>query len=152
MRGLGIVALLCSLAFPPLACANDIAPGSTLRAVYLGSNPAQAVQDRFTGAIRGVSADLARECAEARDMGFDGKTLIHPNQIGPCNAAFSPSAEEVAHARKIIAAFNLPENKDKGVVQLDGRMVERLHADMAKRTVAIARAIEERDLEGQPAG
>ena len=77
---------------------------------------------------------------------------IHPNQIGPCNAAFSPSAEEVAHARKIIAAFNLPENKDKGVVQLDGRMVERLHADMAQRTVAIARAIEERDLEGQPAG
>ena len=60
-------------------------------------------------------------------------------------------AEEVAHARKIIAAFNLPENKDKGVVQLDGRMVERLHADMAKRTVAIARAIEERDIEGQPA-
>ena len=76
----------------------------------------------------------------------------HPNQIGPCNAAFSPSAEEVAYARKIIAAFNLPENKDKGVVQLDGRMVERLHADMAKRTVAIARAIEEREVEGQPAG
>jgi citrate lyase subunit beta/citryl-CoA lyase len=85
-------------------------------------------------------------------MGFDGKTLIHPNQIGPCNAAFSPSAEEVAHARKIIAAFSLPENKDKGVVQLDGRMVERLHADMARRTVAIARAIEERDLEGQSVG
>jgi citrate lyase subunit beta/citryl-CoA lyase len=85
-------------------------------------------------------------------MGFDGKTLIHPNQIGPCNAAFSPSAEEVANARKIIAAFGLPENKDKGVVQLDGRMVERLHADMARRTVAIARAIEERDLEGQSVG
>ena len=100
----------------------------------------------------GNAEGFARECAEARDMGFDGKTLIHPNQIGPCNAAFSPSAEEVAHARKIIAAFNLPENKDKGVVQLDGRMVERLHADMARRTVAIARAIEERDLEGQPAG
>ena len=70
----------------------------------------------------------------------------------PCNAAFSPSAEEVAQARKIIAAFDLPENKDKGVVQLDGRMVERLHADMARRTVAIARAIEERDLEGQSVG
>jgi citrate lyase subunit beta/citryl-CoA lyase len=99
----------------------------------------------------GDAEGFARECAEARDMGFDGKTLIHPNQIGPCNTAFSPSAEEVAHARKIIGAFNLPENKNKGVVQLDGRMVERLHADMAKRTVAIARAIEERDLEGQPA-
>jgi citrate lyase subunit beta/citryl-CoA lyase len=99
----------------------------------------------------GNAEGFARECAEARDMGFDGKTLIHPSQIVPCNTAFSPSAEEVAHARKIIAAFNLPENKDKGVVQLDGRMVERLHADMAKRTVAIARAIEERDIEGQPA-
>ena len=100
----------------------------------------------------GNAEGFARECAEARDMGFDGKTLIHPNQIGPCNAAFSPSAEEVANARKIIAAFSLPENKNKGVVQLDGRMVERLHADMARRTVAIARAIEERDLEGQSVG
>jgi citrate lyase subunit beta / citryl-CoA lyase len=107
--------------------------------------------------IDGVYNDLgnaegfARECGEARDMGFDGKTLIHPNQIEPCNAAFSPSADEVAQARKIIAAFDLPENKDKGVVQLDGRMVERLHADMARRTVAIARAIESRSLEAQQA-
>jgi citrate lyase subunit beta / citryl-CoA lyase len=100
----------------------------------------------------GNAEGFARECDEARDMGFDGKTLIHPNQIGPCNAAFSPSTEEVANARKIIAAFSLPENKNKGVVQLDGRMVERLHADMARRTVAIARAIEERDLEGQSVG
>ena len=67
MRGLWIVALLCSLAFQPLACANDIAPGSTLRAVYLGSNPAQAVQDRSTGAIRGAAADLARELAKRID-------------------------------------------------------------------------------------
>ncbi len=100
--------------------------------------------------IDGVYNDLgdaegfARECGEARDMGFDGKTLIHPSQIGPCNAAFSPSAEDVAQAQKIIAAFDLPENKGKGVVQLDGRMVERLHADMARRTVSIARAIAER--------
>ena len=74
-------------------------------------------------------------------MGFDGKTLIHPNQIEPCNAVFSPGADEVAHARKLIAAFELPENKDKGVVQVEGRMVERMHADMARRTVAIAEAI-----------
>jgi len=92
----------------------------------------------------GNAEGFARECAEARDMGFDGKTLIHPNQIEPCNAAFSPSAEEVAQARKIIAAFDEPENRDKGVVQLDGRMIERLHAEMARRTVAIAQAIEER--------
>jgi citrate lyase subunit beta / citryl-CoA lyase len=84
---------------------------------------------------------LAAECAQARDMGFDGKTLIHPNQIEPCNAAFSPGADEVAQARKMIAAFDMPENKGKGVVQIDGRMVERMHAEMARRTVAIADAI-----------
>lgn len=82
------------------------------------------------------------ECIQARDMGFDGKTLIHPNQIEPCNAVFSPGADEVTHARKLIAAFDLPENKDKGVVQVEGRMVERMHAEMARRTVAIAEAIE----------
>ena len=92
----------------------------------------------------GNAEGFAQECAQARDMGFDGKTLIHPNQIEPCNVAFSPSADDVALARKIIAAFDQPENKDKGVVQLDGRMVERLHADMARRTVAIAEAIEAR--------
>ena len=90
----------------------------------------------------GDAEGFEAECAQARDMGFDGKTLIHPNQIEPCNTAFSPSAEEVAQARKMIAAFDLPENKDKGVVQIDGRMVERMHADMARRTVAIAEAIE----------
>jgi citrate lyase subunit beta/citryl-CoA lyase len=100
--------------------------------------------------LDGVYNDLsdadgfARECAEARDMGFDGKTLIHPNQIEACNAAFSPAAEEIAQARKIIAAFDLPENKGKGVVALDGRMIERMHADMARRTMAIAEAISAR--------
>jgi len=87
---------------------------------------------------------FARECQQAREMGFDGKTLIHPNQVAPCNAAFSPSEEEVTQARKIIAAFALPENRDKGVVQIDGRMVERMHADMAQHTVAIAEAIQAR--------
>jgi citrate lyase subunit beta/citryl-CoA lyase len=82
------------------------------------------------------------ECIQARDMGFDGKTLIHPNQIEPCNVVFSPAADEVVHARKLIAAFDLPENKNKGVVQVEGRMVERMHAEMARRTVQIAEAIE----------
>jgi citrate lyase subunit beta/citryl-CoA lyase len=81
------------------------------------------------------------ECVQARDFGFDGKTLIHPNQIEPCNAVFSPSPDEVTLARKMIAAFDMPENSDKGVVQIDGRMVERMHAEMARRTVAIAEAI-----------
>ena len=89
----------------------------------------------------GDAQGFARECAEARELGFDGKTLIHPSQVEPCNAAFSPTADEVASARKIIAAFDQPENFDKGVVRIDGRMVERLHADMARRIVAIADAI-----------
>lgn len=89
----------------------------------------------------GNSDGFAAECRQARDLGFDGKTLIHPQQIAPCNEAFSPTADEVAWARKIIAAFELPENANKGVIQIEGRMVERLHADMARRTVAIADAI-----------
>ena len=92
----------------------------------------------------GDAEGFAAECRQARDFGFDGKTLIHPRQIDPCNAAFSPSAEEVQTARKIIAAFDLPENENKGVLQVDGRMVERLHAEMARRTVAIADAIAKR--------
>jgi citrate lyase subunit beta/citryl-CoA lyase len=89
----------------------------------------------------GNAEGFAAECRQAHDLGFDGKTLIHPQQIAPCNAAFSPGEEEVAWARKIIAAFDQLENANKGVIQIDGRMVERLHADMAQRTVAIADAI-----------
>jgi citrate lyase subunit beta/citryl-CoA lyase len=92
----------------------------------------------------GNAEGFVEECKQARDLGFDGKTLIHPRQIDPCNEAFSPSADEVAIARKMIAAFDLPENANKGVVQIDGKMVERLHAEMAKQTVAIADAIEKR--------
>ena len=89
----------------------------------------------------GNADGFAAECKQSVELGFDGKTLIHPNQIEPCNKAFSPSAEDVAQARKMIATFDLAENKTKGVVSIDGRMVERLHADMARRTVAIADAI-----------
>ena len=81
------------------------------------------------------------ECEQGRDMGMDGKTLIHPGQISPCNEVFSPSAAEVDWAGKILAAFNLPENSDKGAISLDGRMIERLHADIATRTMQLAEAI-----------
>ena len=84
---------------------------------------------------------FAAECAQGRDLGFDGKTLIHPSHIDACNAIFTPPSEEVAEARKILAAFELPENASRGAIQLDGRMVERLHAEMAKRTIEIADAI-----------
>jgi citrate lyase subunit beta/citryl-CoA lyase len=94
----------------------------------------------------GNAEGFASECAQARDLGFDGKTLIHPNQIAPCNAAFTPSPDEIAQARAIIAAFDMPENKGKGVIALDGRMVERMHMDMARRSVAIADAVAERGM------
>jgi len=80
------------------------------------------------------------ECMEARDLGFDGKTLIHPSQVEPCNRAFSPTPAELDEARKILAAFALPENHGKGVIKVGGRMVERLHAEMARRVVAVAQA------------
>ncbi len=98
----------------------------------------------------GNAEGFAEECRQARDLGFDGKTLIHPRQIEPCNAAFSPSPEEVESARKMIAAFALPENENKGVIQIDGRMVERLHAEMARRTVAIADAIAQKQPAAEP--
>ncbi len=85
---------------------------------------------------------LRAECVQGRALGMDGKTLIHPSQIAPCNAVFSPSPDEVAQARKIVAAFALPENQGKGAISLDGRMVELLHAEIARETIAIAEAIE----------
>jgi citrate lyase subunit beta/citryl-CoA lyase len=97
--------------------------------------------------IDGVYNDIANEegfletCEQARAFGFDGKTLIHPSQLAPCNAVFAPSPAEVDAARKVIAAFDLPENRDKGAIALDGRMVERLHAEIARATVALADAI-----------
>ncbi len=84
------------------------------------------------------------ECEAARDLGFDGKTLIHPDQVADANAAFSPSAEEIAWARAVVDAFARPENAGKGVIAVDGKMTERLHEAAAKRTLAVAAAIGQR--------
>jgi citrate lyase subunit beta/citryl-CoA lyase len=89
-------------------------------------------------------AGLRAECEQGRDCGFDGKTLIHPDQIAVANEIFAPSPEEVEAARAVIAAFARPDNADKGAVAINGRMVERLHAEMAKRVVALSEAIVER--------
>ena len=82
------------------------------------------------------------ECEQGRDLGMDGKTLVHPSQIAPANEVFTPTADEVDAARRIVTAFDLPENQGRGVISLDGRMVERMHAEMAARTVMLAEAIE----------
>lgn len=89
----------------------------------------------------GDAEGFAKECTQGRDMGFDGKTLIHPSQIEAANQIYTPPAAEVERSRKIIDAFKLPENVGKGAIQLDGRMVERLHAEIARRTIAISEAI-----------
>jgi len=99
--------------------------------------------DILDGVYNGLSdADGFRaECEQGRDCGFDGKTLIHPDQIAAANEIFAPSPEDVESARAIMAAFEQPENAGKGAISLNGRMVERLHAEMAKRTLALAEAI-----------
>jgi citrate lyase subunit beta/citryl-CoA lyase len=95
------------------------------------------VLDGVSNNFRDLDA-FARECAEGAAMGFDGKTLIHPAQIEPARTAFSPSAEAIAEAETIWSAFALPENAEKGVISIDGKMVERLHLAQAERLLARA--------------
>ncbi|MCT8001613.1 CoA ester lyase [Sphingomonas sanguinis] len=80
---------------------------------------------------------LAAECAEGRRLGFDGKTLIHPNQIAAANAGFGPDAAEIAWARRVVEAFADPEQAVLGAIRLDGQMVERLHLAEAERILAL---------------
>ena len=86
-------------------------------------------------------AGLSVECEQGRVLGFDGKTLIHPSQIETANRVFSPSEAELSHARNIVEAFALPENRGKGVISLNGQMVELLHLHQAERLIAIDDAI-----------
>jgi citrate lyase subunit beta/citryl-CoA lyase len=88
---------------------------------------------------------FAAECAQGAEMGFDGKTLIHPTQIEPCNEAYAPSADEVEHSRRVIEAFEAGLAEGKGVITVDGRMIENLHVDNARRAIAIADAIAARN-------
>ncbi|MFM9828897.1 MAG: HpcH/HpaI aldolase/citrate lyase family protein [Sphingomonas sp.] len=99
---------------------------------------------RVLDGVRNDFVDLAAFSAEAEQgaaLGFDGKSLIHPAQIAPCNAAFSPSADDLARARSIVAAFGAPDAAGRGAVRLDGRMVERLHLREAERVLAMAARI-----------
>jgi citrate lyase subunit beta/citryl-CoA lyase len=99
-------------------------------------------------AIDGVHLDLADDdgfalaCRQGRELGFDGKTLIHPKQLEGANLAFAPSAAEIAWARRIIAAHAEAVARGQGVVLVDGKLVENLHVENARRVVAIAGAIE----------
>jgi citrate lyase subunit beta/citryl-CoA lyase len=84
---------------------------------------------------------FAAECVQGMEMGFDGKTLIHPSQVEPANDVWAPSQDDVAHARRVIAAFDEAVSQGKGVVTVDGRMIENLHVDNARRMLATADAI-----------
>ena len=146
---------------------NEIAGADRLGAMVMGTNDlakemgAQPGPDRlpYVG-ILGLSVAAARahgiaildgvfneidddpgfaaQARQAVEFGFDGKTLIHPRQIDPCNAAFLPDAAAVAWARQIIAAFDLPENAARGAIRVEGKMVERLHLHHANRVMAAA--------------
>lgn len=82
-----------------------------------------------------------REARQGAEMGFDGKTLVHPTQVEPANAAFAPSEDEVEHSRRVIEAFEQGIAEGKGVVTVDGKMIENLHVDNARRAIAISDAI-----------
>jgi citrate lyase subunit beta/citryl-CoA lyase len=84
------------------------------------------------------------ECVQGRDYGFDGKTLIHPKQLEPANRVWAPTDEQVQRAQRIIQAFEEAEREGRGVVTVDGRMIENLHVDQARRTLAVAGAIRAR--------
>ncbi|MEQ8402323.1 MAG: CoA ester lyase [Roseitalea porphyridii] len=91
----------------------------------------------------------AAECQEGAQMGFDGKTLIHPGQIGAANAAFAPGPEAVARARRLVAAFAEPQNEGRGVIAFEGAMAERLHLEQAEALLARAARIADPDRQGK---
>jgi citrate lyase subunit beta/citryl-CoA lyase len=98
------------------------------------------VLDGVCNEFRDLAA-FRTEVEQGREFGFDGKTLIHPDQIDPCNAVFTPNAAELAWAEAVEAAFGLPENTGKGAINVDGKMVELLHLEQVRRTLAVVRAI-----------
>jgi citrate lyase subunit beta/citryl-CoA lyase len=142
---------LTEIAASGVAClvlgANDLLKEMAGRArpdranlAYAMSKLVLAARSRGIAALDGVhnriddDTGFIAACEMARDFGFDGKTLIHPAQVGPCNAAFVPSEDEVEAAKRVLKAF--ADNPGKGAILLDGQMVEKLHADMAERVLA----------------
>jgi citrate lyase subunit beta/citryl-CoA lyase len=86
-------------------------------------------------------AGFEAECVQGRDFGFDGKTLIHPGQVEPCNRVFAPSVEEIERSREIIKAFEEAEAEGRGVVTVNGRMIENMHVANARRILTVADTI-----------
>ena len=99
-----------------------------------------AVLDGVCNEFRDIAV-FRTEAEQGLLFGFDGKSLIHPDQIAPCNDVFSPSADELSWAHGVIEAFALPENAGKGVIRVDGKMTELLHLEQAQRLVTVAERI-----------
>lgn len=107
-------------------------------ALLSGREAGIAVLDGVYNDVRDADG-FAAECRQGRDLGFDGKTLIHPGQVEACNATFAPSEEAVAEAKGVLQAWE--DGAGSGVVTHEGRMVEELHVDIARRVLATAEAI-----------
>ena len=127
-----------------MRCALTVDREPLLTALSLSLMAARAHRLAILDGVYNEIADakgLARQCAQAAAFGFDGKTLIHPSQVEAANAAFTPDPAAVAWARTVVGAFALPENAGKGVLKVEGRMVERLHFAEAQRLLSVAKAI-----------
>jgi citrate lyase subunit beta / citryl-CoA lyase len=126
----------------------ELVPG---RGPLLGPLSMCVLAARATGKVilDGVYNDVRdaegfeRECRQGKEFGFDGKTLIHPGQLEPCNRIFAPSAQDVEHSRKVIDAFEAARREGRGVATVDGRMIENLHVDNARRVLELAAAVAE---------
>ncbi|WP_423918187.1 HpcH/HpaI aldolase/citrate lyase family protein [Candidatus Poriferisodalis sp.] len=109
-----------------------------------------AAREAGVSALDGVYNDIrdadgfAVVCRQGANLGFDGKTLIHPSQVEPCNEAFSPSLDELDFHRRVMEALEVAVAEGRGVVTVDGKMVQNLHVDEARRAIALADAIEQR--------
>ena len=119
------------------------------RAPLLAALSMAVLAVRFAGKeiLDGVFNDVAdldgftAEARQAKDFGFDGKTLIHPKQVEPCNTTFAPTSQEIALSQEVIAAFEAAARDGRGVVTVNGRMIENLHVEQAQRVLAVAAAI-----------
>ena len=112
-----------------------------LAAVLLAARAAGVdVLDGVYNDVRDLEG-FSAECRQGAELGFDGKTLVHPGQVEIANRAWAPSEDDVEHARRVIAAFEQAQREGRGVVTVDGRMVENLHVDEARRTLATAEAV-----------
>jgi citrate lyase subunit beta/citryl-CoA lyase len=119
------------------------------RAPLLGPLSMCVLAARATGRVilDGVYNDVrdldgfAAECRQGRDFGFDGKTLIHPGQVEPCNEIFAPSAAEIEYSHRVIAAFEEAQREGRGVATVDGRLIENLHVANAERILSLAEAV-----------